>query len=243
MTTLDNLAWRMTVDAYRGRVTDRIVTADNLKYTWDLKHSWMTINNWRRVTRAYLDPELLGQFERGEIQYLPAKDGHEVVAGKGSRRAWGACLLGWAVTDDHTLHMHSRTTIAGFMLPLDLAIGAYLAHAVGAERMTLHIDLVQIHHFKSMPWFLQNEAEMPPRMRRAWERLQDLDRRGVKYLDMTYAQECRFRRRLHTEHWGPDYGKRFEGGERGHILSVSGARAKPLPSHPFHTLTMEHLRG
>ena len=228
----------------QGVEENLILHADDLTYTWDVRDSWMTINNWRRVTRAYLDPRRLEAFICGDTDFLPSKDGHEAAVGtKAHRRRWGACIVGWSLDDRHTVHLHSRTSIGGFLLPLDLAITWHLARLVEAEGITLHLDLLQIHPFKSMPWYIENHRlqQAPHSVRRAYNRLKQMDVEGLKYLDMSFAQECRFRRRFHTEQYGPEYGRQFEGGARGHILSVSGKAAPRLPSHPVESLDLSHL--
>ena len=244
---LDTLVYEITRRVGRGMTDPSFLgVAESSDYSWDLSDSWMTLSNWHRVTNAYVDKQQLYDFIHGETDYLPTKAGHATATGtKAARKQWGGCIVGWSHNvESSTLHMHWRTTIAGFTLPLDVAIAHLLARELRVVNVALSIPQVQVHSFKSLPWFLQNEApkHWPANVRRAYRRLEQLDREGVKYLDMGYAQECRTRRRYHAEWCEEGFGKQFEGGSGRSIKTVSGMAAEHLPARPVSRLTFDHLR-
>lgn len=228
----------------RGEPADLHFTADSLELEWGLEDSWMTFSNWKRVTRNYLNPSWVEAFLTGDIDYLPSMDGHERdLNGPGAAHSWGACIIGWNIDEAGCLHMHSRTSIAGFMVPLDLAIGARLATLAGVDRLAFHLDYAQVHRFKSMPWFLARGGidRAPASMLWRYNRLIEMDKKGVRYADMKYGQECRFRRRFHTEYYGPGYGRAFEGGSPNTRLHAGWTEAAPLPVHRAADLDFSHL--
>lgn len=184
-------------------------------------------------------------------------------------RRWGSCMLGFAYTalPKPTLTLHSRTTYLGYIGELDLALAHVLAREIG-KRVGLspadisfvwHINGAQFHSFKSLAWFFQDEADADrlinkphteklkkraPVLWRAQMRYQeylDLDERGVLYCDMSFSQQLRIRRRLHTEVMGPEFGLPFEGGTR--LKSASMATvAAPLPEGHVDQLDFSPLK-
>lgn len=185
-------------------------------------------------------------------------------------RRWGSCMLGFSYTSlpHPQLVLHSRTTYLGYIGQLDLALAHVLAREIG-KRVGLtpadisfvwNIDGAQFHSFKSLAWFFQNDrdarmlTEKPhtaelkkraPVLWRAQQRYQEflkMDEDGILYCDLSFSQQLRIRRRLHTEVFGPEYGKPWVGGTR--LKSASMATvAAPLPSIPVGELDFSPLKS
>ena len=186
-------------------------------------------------------------------------------------RRWGSCMLGFGYrSKPHPrLTMHSRTTYLGYVGELDLAVAHVLAREIGKRiglepediGFTWFIEAAQMHRFKSMAWWFNPEQEKDlekllkhkptkalkaraPGLYYAAKQLED-DRRwdaeGIRYLDMSFSQQVRVRRRYHTEVHGPEYGKQFEGGSRNRATSMAKA-APVLPSIPVSSLTLDPVR-
>lgn len=181
-------------------------------------------------------------------------------------RRWGSCMLGFSYTALPKPHitLHSRTTYLGYIGQLDLALVHVLAREIGKKvglepkdiGFTWVIDGAQFHSFKSLAWFFQRERDMKmltkkphteelkkraPVLWRAQHRYAEylkLDEDGILYCDMSFSQQLRIRRRLHTEVHGPEFGLPFEGGTR--LLSNGMQKvAPPLPSVPVSELDFE----
>jgi len=169
-----------------------------------------------------------------------------------------------------TITLHSRTTYLGYIGQLDLALAHVIAREVG-KRVGLTpkdiafvwvIDGAQFHSFKSLAWFFQSERDAKrltaerseadlkkirkryPVLARAIHRYQEfvtMDDEGLKYCDMSFAQQLRIRRRLHTEVHGTEYGLPWEGGTR--LKAAGMAKVAPaLPSIPVADLDFSPLR-
>lgn len=169
-----------------------------------------------------------------------------------------------------TITLHSRTTYLGYIGQLDLALAHVIAREVG-KRVGLTpkdiafvwiIDGAQFHSFKSLAWFFQSELDAKrltadrseadlkkirkryPVLARAIHRYQEfvtMDDEGLKYCDMSFAQQLRIRRRLHTEVHGTEYGLPWEGGTR--LKAAGMAKVAPaLPSIPVDRLDFSPLR-
>lgn len=178
-------------------------------------------------------------------------------------RRWGSCMLGISYTSlpRPQITLHSRTTYLGYIGQLDLALAHVIAREIG-KRVGLTvkdisfvwvIDGAQFHSFKSLAWFFQTERdtklltlkphtdelrERAPVLWRAQHRYMEylaMDEAGQLYCDMSFSQQLRIRRRLHTEVMGPDYGLPFEGGTR--LNSAAMAVVAPtLPDNHISTL-------
>lgn len=183
-------------------------------------------------------------------------------------RRWGSCMLGfeYRALPKPTLVMHSRTTYLGYIGQLDLALAHVLAREI-AERVGIrvediafkwYISAAQFHSFKSLAWFFQHEkdakmlTEQPhtaklkkraPVLYQAqvrYQEFQKMDEDGILYCDLSFSQQLRIRRRLHTEVHGPEYGLPFEGGTR--LKSAGMAKVAPiLPNSPVSGLTFAPL--
>lgn len=191
--------------------------------------------------------------------------------GKEWRRWGSCMLgFSFTVLPKPTITLHSRTTYLGYIGQLDLALAHVLAREIGLRigltprdiAFVWVIDGAQFHSFKSLAWFFQSERDAKrltrdyseadlkklkkkyPVLARAKHRYQefvDMDEAGLKYCDMSFAQQLRIRRRLHTEVYGPEYGLDWEGGTR---LKAAGMAkvAPPLPSIPVERLDFSPLR-
>lgn len=178
-------------------------------------------------------------------------------------RRWGSCMLGFSYTalPKPQITLHSRTTYLGYIGQLDLALVHVLAREIGL-RVGLEpkdigfvwiIDGAQFHSFKSLAWFFQTEYDRKrlqkvrhteelkkkhPVLWRAQHRYLEyvaMDDEGKLYCDLSFSQQLRIRRRLHTEVMGPEYGLPFEGGTR--LKSAAMAVVAPvLPDNHVDTL-------
>lgn len=185
-------------------------------------------------------------------------------------RRWGSCMLGFSYTalPKPQLTLHSRTTYLGYIGQLDLALAHVLAREIGLRvgltpkdiSFVWVIDGAQFHSFKSLAWFFQNERDAKmltkkphteelkkraPVLWRAQHRYLEyvaMDEAGTLYCDLSFSQQLRIRRRLHTEVHGPLYGKPWEGGTR--LKSAGMAVVAPvLPSVPVAELTFAPLNS
>ena len=184
-------------------------------------------------------------------------------------RVWGSCMLGFGyrALPRPQITLHSRTTYLGYIGQLDLALVHVLAREIG-KRLGLepkdisfvwHLEAAQFHSFKSLAWFFQTERDRgrledtphteklklrAPVLWRSQMRYQeflDMDEKKLLYCDMSFSQQLRIRRRLHTEVHGPTYGKPWEGGTR--LKSAGMAKVAPiLPSIPVEKLDLSCLR-
>lgn len=126
------------------------------------------------------------------------------------------------------------------------------------------LDLAQFHGFRSLAWMLGNKkirTQMDedvddrlsfPSARRpgnqvgyrkaldGYARILKSDRAGVLYGDESFSSFARVRRRFHTEVFGVEYARQFEGGSRNR-----GGKAgfPPLPDLWVRDLTFSALNG
>lgn len=185
-------------------------------------------------------------------------------------RVWGSCMLGFGfrAMPRPQITLHSRTTYLGYIGQLDLALVHVLAREIG-KRIGLepkdiafvwHLEAAQFHSFKSLAWFFQHDRDRQRLQdtphtdklklrapvlwlsQKRYEEYMDMDERGLLYRDMSFSQQLRIRRRMHTEVFGPKYGKPFEGGTRLAGESM-GKVALPLPSVPVSRLTLDCLNN
>ena len=208
---------------------DIVLRADNLDFDYDLQQSWVGVNRWHMLTRQYVSAAAHRQWLGLIYDQLVGPDSHGVATmrsnlvaprqtGKKVARRWGSCMLSWSFRVFPTPHltMHSRSTYLGFLAPLDLAVAAYLADEAAEAAdvpfqevgFTWLIEQATFHAFRSMPWWFkspQHESLMgrdtpaANKARRLLGRFKQMDEQGVLYGDMAYAQERRFRMKLHSE--------------------------------------------
>lgn len=183
--------------------------------------------------------------------------------GKGVRRRWGSCMLAMSYRTNPvpTVTLHSRTTYFGYLAAMDITVANGLAweacNITGIHPQDMqfvwNLELAQFHGFRSLAWPLGNptirarmdqdmerrtsiSATVQPGYRKAldgYERILKSDRAGKLYGDEAFSSFARVRRRFHTEAYGMEYGRQFEGGS----LNRGGhGPFAPLPSVPVSTL-------
>lgn len=184
------------------------------------------------------------------------------------RRRYGSCMLGlgYKAMPRPMITLHSRTTYLGYIGQLDLALACVIAREVGQRvgldpsqiAFTWHLEVAQFHGFKSLAFFwqysrdtlnLQKSAKINdlrtryPTLYLARQQLNAIlkaDDQGQLYGDMSFAQQCRVRRRYHTEVMGKGYGSQFDGGTR--RPGSMRDEAPVLPSIPLSRLDLSPLR-
>lgn len=180
---------------------------------------------------------------------------------KASRR-WGSCMLAVSFrrVPEPQITLYSRTSYLGYLSPLDITVAHACAQLV-SERLGIAVEEMSFvwmaedmqYSFKSLAWLFNNE-EWRDRMEQCdtsdlserakapglflstkwYEVFKKEDEDGVLYGDMTWGACRRIRRRWHTEVFGPEYGKQFEGGR------VGGSQNKVYPILPsVHSSTLD----
>jgi hypothetical protein len=131
-------------------------------------------------------------------------------------------------------------------------------------RFVWNLEMAQFHGFRSLAWIMTDPKmrakfelqrstldrslkggteSMPPGVRRlddGLRRIERSDERGTLYGDESFSSFARVRRRLHTEVYGYEHGKQFEGGTRNR---GGKKRFAPLPSVSTSTLDFTVLEG
>lgn len=119
-------------------------------------------------------------------------------------------------------------------------------------RFVWHLHLAQYHGVRSLAWPMGNEKyaafirrELPNRFKyrldlspgthpgirktlNAYERIDRVDREGLKYGDEKFAATARLRRRYHSEVMGETYAAQFVGSDEGHAPSSNSKALLPL---------------
>lgn len=157
-------------------------------------------------------------------------------SGRGKTRRWGSCMLTLSFRQKPwpQITLHSRTCYLGYLSCLDMTVAHVAARHVGAlmgipvEEMSFvwQLEMAQFHGFRTIAYplggsdelyqrYLNHETEGYPgvKLSRTWhDRITQLDKDGVKYGDMKFASYRRVRARWHTQVYGLEYAKQFEGG-------------------------------
>jgi hypothetical protein len=162
---------------------DNLLMADSMDFDIDLgRDLWLNKQRWTRLVRDYLDLEDttsfidraadigLGEGKRGVVTQMPCA----VVPRRAKRHRWGNCMLGFTFrglkkwtgeSDGPTIAMHSRVSYIAYIGGLDLALAHVLAREIG-ERIEVpveqfqfrwHIDALQFHGFKSLPFLYRTD--------------------------------------------------------------------------------------
>lgn len=224
---------------------------------WCSPTRWTTLVRQYIDPEAYAD-WLEGIRTMGMKRGLAFMRTNSVESRGAGRRRWGACILGFGYKSrpEPTLTMHSRTTFLGYIGALDLALAHVIARDIahtlglpgpGAIRFVWFVEAAQFHSMRSLPWFFQDKGRTKilfkgPELKddkrsglaiahKQLRTIRKMDKEGVLYADMSYAIQNRFRRRLHTEHYGVEYGEQFEGGTR--LSGNSGTVLRPCKSYPI----------
>lgn len=236
---------------------DNVLSADSMGFDFDMgRDLWLTRARFTVLQRDYLDLYELEQFlDRCEsIGLGEAKRGVVTqMFAKTHRRApkkyrWGNCMMAFTYRGGNkherpTLALHSRVSYIAYIGGLDLALCHVLAREIGRRigcdpedlAFRWHVDSLQFHGFKSIPYLfrfgldhvLREEtveypsAEYPTlKLVRKWWRDMVKDHvNGVPLDDQKYGPLRRIRKR---------YQEYMDG--------------TPLPSVPIDTLNFQPLR-
>jgi len=213
---------------------DNLLIAHSMEFDIDLgRDLWLNRQRWTRLVRQYLDVSDtrtfidrsadigLGEGKRGVVTQMPCAS----VRREAKKHRWGNCMLGltyrglrkWAGEDDGpTISMHSRVSYIAYIGGLDLALACVMAREIGKRidvpidqfQFRWHIDSLQFHGFKSLP-FLYKQAYIKdlenPELRaeyptiklvgRWWDGIVRDTENGVPLNDQRYGPLKRVRRR------------------------------------------------
>lgn len=158
-------------------VYDNVLSCDSMSFDFDAgRDLWLTKSRFTVLQRDYLDLyELesfldrcesigLGEAKRGVVTEMPCR--RHARADKKYR--WGNCMLGFTYRGGNkherpTLGLHSRVSYIAYIGGLDLALAHVLAreigHRVGCDpedfQFRWHVDSLQFHGFKSIPYLFR----------------------------------------------------------------------------------------
>lgn len=162
---------------------DNLLVADSMDFDIDLgRDLWLNRQRWTRLVRQYLDLSdteafleravdiARGEGARGVVTQMPCA----AVTREAKKHRWGNCMLGFTYRGHRrnagkptgpTISMHSRVSYVAYIGGLDLALACVLAREIGEEigidyrefGFRWHIDSLQFHGFKSLPFLYKNE--------------------------------------------------------------------------------------
>lgn len=222
---------------------DNLLVAESMDFDIDLgRDLWLNKQRWTRLVRQYLDrsdteafierAEAIGLREgkRGVVTQMPCTS----VKREAKKHRWGNCMLGFTYrghakrvgTDaGPTIGLHSRVSYIAYIGGLDLALAHVLAREVADRidtpveefRFLWHIDALQFHGFKSLPFLYKQDYIDDlsiPKLRRKyptialvgrwWDQIvRDADA-GVALDEQRYGPLRRVRRR-YQEYVAEDY--------------------------------------
>jgi hypothetical protein len=236
---------------------DNVLSCDSMKFKFDLGTDlWLTRTRFTVLQRAYIDPvEYTSFLDRcQEIGEKASRRGvvTQMFAHRHPRAAkkykWGNCMMAWTFrggggNEQPTLTLHSRVSYIAYIGGLDLALCHVMAREIGARigaspkdfAFRWHVDSLQFHGFKSIPYLFRfglddqlryDTGQYPSSdyptlrlVRRWWSVVADEYERKVPLEDQKYGPLRRIRRRYqeHTE-------------------------GNPLPSVPIKTLKLDKLQ-
>lgn len=182
--------YREEVDLYLGigtNLTDVILSAESAEYDFNLQELWLNKARWTRLIREYVDPYELTRFVRNSRIIYQEKGKNGVVTNMHfrsvDRRAdlrrhkWGNCLLaatfrGTPGSDvQPTLTLHSRVSYNAYMLGMDMGVAHAIAREIaepGTIAINWHLDVMQLHSFKCLP-YLYTQPDLMGVLRRIEE--------------------------------------------------------------------------
>lgn len=162
-------------------VYDNVLSCDSMRFDFDLgRDLWLNKSRFTILQRDYLDlRELesfldrcksigLGEAKRGVVTQMFAKQ-----HARGAKKyRWGNCMLGWSFRggnryEQPTLIMHSRVSYIAYIGGADLALCYVLAREIGRRIgkkpsdfcFRWHVDSLQFHGFKSIPYLFRYDLE------------------------------------------------------------------------------------
>ena len=248
----DNILWAKKGDlAYWSSLDtmqeDCLYRADSCKYTLDMgQELWLTPVRWTTLINQYIDPNALmtfldrikqiGHKGRG-IVAMNTKDVKATVVDdnpRANRRKFGGCMrmVVYRNFPSPTISLYSRTSYLGYIGGLDMMVAHKIAEQIAIIKelklsdiaFRWHLELAQMHGFKSMSYILTSSEENSDALqmtdkkfekeygpiadyptwklvRNWWKRIKRHDEQGLTYDDMKYGAEIRIRRRYHG-HFG-----------------------------------------
>jgi hypothetical protein len=158
-------------------IYDNVLSCDSMRFDFDLgRDLWLTKSRFTILQRDYLDlRELesfldrcksigLGEAKRGVVTQMFAKQHLR----RDKKYRWGNCMLGWSFRggnkyEQPTLIMHSRVSYIAYIGGADLALCYVLAREIGRKigrkpsdfKFIWHVDSLQFHGFKSIPYLFR----------------------------------------------------------------------------------------
>lgn len=252
--THDEIDFVASIDTCRY---DNVLSCDSMEYDFDMgRDLWLTKARFTVLQRDYLDlyqlesfltrcEEIgLGEAKRGVVTNMFCKQ-HKMSAKK---YRWGNCMLAFTYRGGNkherpTLALHSRVSYIAYIGGLDLALAWVLAREIGKRigrdpadfQFRWHVDSLQFHGFKSIPYLLRfglddvltkentrypsDEYPTLKLVRNWWGKMLEAHEEGKPLEAEKYGPLKRIRRR-HKEY-------------------VEGS---PLPSVPITELTLQPLR-
>jgi hypothetical protein len=245
-------------------VYNNVLSCDSMRFDFDLgRDLWLTKSRFTILQRDYLDlRELeeflercksigLGEAKRGVVTQMFAKQHRRA----NKKYRWGNCMLGWSFRggnryEQPTLTMHSRVSYIAYIGGADLALCYVLAREIGRKigrkpsdfAFEWHVDSLQFHGFKSIPYLfrfglddvLRDDSDDYPSanhptlklVRRWWGQMVQKHEDGVPVAAEKYGPLKRIRRRYEEHLRDPD-----------HTLGISPPRI------PIKELTLAPLRS
>jgi hypothetical protein len=259
--TRDELDFVASIDTM---VYNNVLSCDSMKFDFDLgRDLWLTKSRFTILQRDYLDLQQLNSFlercksiglgeaKRGVVTQMFAKQ----HAMRNKKYRWGNCMMAWSFRGGNkyerpTLTMHSRVSYIAYIGGADLALCYVLAREIGRRigkkpsefAFEWHVDSLQFHGFKSIPYLfrfglddvLRSDTEEYPSadhptlklVRRWWSQMEQKHEDGVPLEAEKYGPLKRIRRRYGEHLLDPD-----------HVLGISPPRI------PIKELTFDPLRA
>lgn len=244
-------------------VYSNVLSCDSMRFNFDLgRDLWLNKQRFTVLQRDYLDLFELNQFldrckqiglgaaKRGVVTQMFCKQ-----HARGAKKyRWGNCMMAFSFRGGDkytppTLILHSRVSYIAYIGGADLALCYVLAREIGRRigkkpsdfRFEWHVDSLQFHGFKSIPYLFRfglddqlrsDTAEYPSAdyptlklVRKWWSKMAQSHEDGIPLDQEKYGPLRRIRRR---------YGEYLQDPE--HTLGISP------PQVPLKSLTFDKLR-
>jgi hypothetical protein len=168
---------------------DNVLTAESMAYDFDMgRDLWLNRVRWTNLLRQYLDESELARFlqrsadiglgegKRGVVTNMACSN----VARAAKKHRWGNCMMAFTYrglrVDQPVLVLHSRVSYIAYIGGLDLALAHVIAREIGARirvpveefKFIWHVDALQFHGFKSLPFLYKSRY------------VQDLDKKALR---------------------------------------------------------------
>jgi hypothetical protein len=158
---------------------DNLLAADSMAFNLDMgRDLWLNKQRWTRLVRQYLDPSETERFLERSASIGKSEGKRGVVTAmhcagvtrESKKHRWGNCMLGFSFRGlrnkgQPTLTLHSRVSYIAYIGGLDLALAHVLAREIGKRievpvedfAFRWHVDALQFHGFKSLPFLYKSE--------------------------------------------------------------------------------------